>query len=141
MRASAWERKATVAMFGNREEKAAQAAAAQAEADRLLALPVADLAAEIMPVFGPSGASTKGGQRIGSLQAANWIMHSYPGRGKHLKELLDPVREGLQALEHAELVQRISLGQGSSHVVATRLGKTALEEGTVREYLNRSGPR
>jgi hypothetical protein len=46
--APAWESQATVAMFGNKEEKAAQAAAAQAKADRLLALPVADLAAEIM---------------------------------------------------------------------------------------------
>jgi hypothetical protein len=53
--------------------------------------------------------------------------------------LLDPIREGLQALEHAELVQRISLGQGSSHVVATRFGETALAEGTVRQYLNRPG--
>lgn len=53
--------------------------------------------------------------------------------------MLPPVQEGLQALEHAELIRRVRLGEGSSHVVATRLGETALAEGTVRQYLNRPG--
>jgi hypothetical protein len=41
-----------MALFGNREEKRAKAAAAQAESERLVALPVRELAAEIMPAFG-----------------------------------------------------------------------------------------
>jgi hypothetical protein len=46
-------------MFGDKAEKAARAAEAQAAAERLIALPAADLAVEIMPVFGPGGASAR----------------------------------------------------------------------------------
>jgi hypothetical protein len=123
-------------MFGNKAEKAAKAAEAQAAAERLIALPAADLAVEIMPVFGPGGASTKMGQRIGTLQIANWLLSSGPRGTGQLKQLLEPVREGVQVLENAGLVLRTNLGEGSSYLQATRLGQTALTEGSVRKHLH-----
>jgi hypothetical protein len=44
-----------VRVFGNRGEKAAREEAAGAEAQRLMALPVADFAAELMRAFGAGG--------------------------------------------------------------------------------------
>jgi|ERR1022692_1373699 hypothetical protein len=126
-------------MFGNKQEKAAQDAAARAEADRLVALPVAELAAAIMPVFGPNGAPTTGGRRIGALQVANWLMSSQPRGASHLKELLGPVREGVQALENAGLVMRTPLGEGSFSLNATRTGEAALADGSVRQHLGLPG--
>ena len=99
-------------MFGKKNERAARGAAAREAADSLLSLPVAALAAEIMPAFGPDGVSTKYGQRIGALQVANWLLKQYPRGTGQLKELLNPVREALQALEHAELILRRPLGGG-----------------------------
>ena len=48
-------------MFGNKGEKAAQDVAVSAEIERLISLPVADLAAEMMPAFGPDGPRVPGG--------------------------------------------------------------------------------
>ena len=42
-------------LFGNKVEKRAEEAAAQEAVDRLVGLPVADLAVEILPAFGPDG--------------------------------------------------------------------------------------
>jgi hypothetical protein len=61
-------------MFGNKDKKAHDASAAQAALDRLLALPVSELAANSL---------TKQGPRVsGSVMS-----------------LLGPAQEGLQALE------------------------------------------
>ena len=123
-------------MFGNKAEKAARAEAADAAVQRLLALSVADLAAEIMPVFGPGGASTRMGQRIGTLQIVNWLLSSGPRGTGQFKQLRGPVREGVQALEHAGLVMRVQLGGGDTCLQATRLGLTALAEGSAGSYLS-----
>jgi hypothetical protein len=122
-------------MFGNKQEKADQDAVARIEADRLLALPVPDFAAEVMRAFGPGGVPTTGGRRVGTLQIAVWLMKPFPRGSTHLKVLLDPIREGLQALENAGLVLRRHLGQGSSEYVATRVGESALADGSVRQHL------
>jgi hypothetical protein len=122
-------------MFGNKQEKADQDAAALVEAERLLGLPVPDLAAEIMRAFGPGGVPTTGGRRIGLLPIAAWLMRPFPRGSSHIKVLLDPVREGLQALLNAGLIIRRGLGQSSSDYVATRLGESALADGTVRQHL------
>ena len=124
-------------MFSKRDERAAHSAAARESADRLLSLPVADLAAEIMSAFGPNGVSTKYGQRIGALQVANWLLKQYPRGTGQLKELLNPVREGLQALEHAELILRRPLGDGNFEWQVTRLGESALADGSVSQHLVR----
>jgi hypothetical protein len=125
-------------LFGNRGEKAAQEAAAQAETDRLVALPVADLAAEIMRAFGPDGLETRAGHRQGPVEISTWLLSSFSNKAKYRQPVLGPVIEGLQALEHAGLVESRSFGgQGTSSKTfhATRLGETALAEGTVRQHL------
>ena len=126
-------------LFGRREEKIAQEAAAQAEFERLSALPVVDLATELLPAFGADAKKPV----HSALVATNWIMASYPRGGKYLKDLQQPVREALQALEHAGLLTqrvRISGGGGGSQMLMniTRLGETALAEGSVRRYLESS---
>jgi hypothetical protein len=123
-----------MALFGNKEEKEAEDQAARAEIDRLLSLPVPELAAEIMPAFGPDGA--RPGREVGLLQVANWLLRDHRRGVKYLKELLDPIREAVQALEHAELVLRLGHGSGeNARLKATRLGEQALAEGNVAKYL------
>ena len=124
-------------LFGKREEKAAQKEAARAEIERLCALPVADLAVEIMPAFGPEGVRGADHRGVASFQIANWLVASYPGRAGIWKQLVYPVSEAIQRLEHAELVERTTPGQpGSGDTVKlTRLGQTALSEDSVRRHL------
>ncbi len=121
-------------MFGNKAEKAARLAAADEWLQRLLDLSVTDLAAEIMPAFGLGGVSKKTGARISTLQAVVWLLSQGPRAGGQFKAILDPAREGSQALEHAGLVLRVQSGD-SSYWQATRLGMTALAEGSVRSHL------
>ena len=122
-------------MFGNKEEKAARQAAADEWLQGLLALSVADLAVEIMPAFGPGGVSKKMGARVGMLQVVLWLRSQGPSASGQFKTIIDPVREGVQALEHAGLVVRVQSGD-SSYWQSTRLGVTALAEGTVRSYVS-----
>jgi hypothetical protein len=123
-----------VALFGNKEKKAAEDQAARAEVDRLLALPVPKLAEEIMPAFGPGGA--RPGREVGLLQVGNWLLRDHRRGVKYMKELLQPIREAVQALEHAELVLRLGHGSGeNARLKATRLGEQALAEEDVAKYL------
>jgi hypothetical protein len=119
-------------LFGNKEEKAAQEAAAKAEAERLIGLPVADLAAELMPVFDSHGGKR---EKLNVIQVMTGLMSSYQRSSGHLKELNQPVREGLQALEHAALIEKKNIQGGAFCVSATRLGEEALADGSVRKYL------
>lgn len=126
-------------MFGNREKNVAEEQAAKAEADPLLAAPVAELAAAIMPAFGPAGQTThRNGLNILQLSAS--LMSSYPRGAKYLRELLDPTGEGVQMLEHAGLVQQRILGTGGGCWRVTRLGEAALAEGSVERYLAQVAP-
>lgn len=124
-------------LFGKSEEKAAQEEAVGAEVGRLNALPVADLAMELIPAFGPDGA--RAGKEINSLQASTWLMRSYPGGGKYLRRLHTAVCEGLQLLERVGLVEVLGGRRGSvatgAHLRATRLGEQALAAGDLRRYL------
>ncbi|MGA8747017.1 MAG: hypothetical protein WB507_14300 [Solirubrobacterales bacterium] len=122
-------------LFGNKEEKRAEDAAAEAQADRLAALPVADLAAVILPAFGPEGPGKGGDKDIGALQVGIYLMRDFP-RGNHfIKVLLDPINEGIQTLENAGLVKRTVQSIGGSSVSSTRLGLQAIEDGSARKYL------
>jgi hypothetical protein len=124
-----------VALFGNKEEKAAQEEAARAEAERLQSLTAAQFAEVLLPAFGPEGPKPSG--YINQLQVASWLMSSFPGgKTKFLIELRDPINEGLQALENAGLVVARSRGGQASLLKATRLGEEALAEGDVSKHLN-----
>jgi hypothetical protein len=122
-------------LFGKSEEKIAQEAAAQAAFERLSALPVADLAAEILPAFGPDQTRTA----HSLVGACVWLMDSQPRGKRYLIDLKRPVQEALQALEHAGLLigKVRSGGSGNAQTIMniTRMGETALAEGDIRRYL------
>lgn len=122
-------------LFGKSDEKKAQDEATKAAVDRLCALPPQELAAELMPVFGPGGPKesfSTGGLNI--LQIGIALLEPYPRSAGYLKNLQEPLREGLQVLEHAELILRQTHGAGT-WFHATRLGETALADGTVQQQI------
>lgn len=128
-------------LFGNKDEKRAREAAASAETERLVRLSVADLAAEIMPAFGPDGLQTRSGHRQGPVEISTWLLSSFSSSVKYRQPVLGPVIESLQALEHAGLVQRRGFGDNGASATyhATRLGETALADGSVRQHLTAAG--
>jgi hypothetical protein len=122
-----------VALFGKSEEKAAQDQAAQAEVERLQALSAVELAEVLMPAFGPDG--PKPGSYLNQLQVGMWLMSSHPRGTKYIKDLREPIMEGLQDLENAGLIVGRTRGGAASLLKATRLGEEALAQGTVGRYL------
>jgi hypothetical protein len=121
-------------LFRKAENKAEQDAAGVAELARLTALSATELAAEIMPAFGPDGPRSSGG--LNAVQVAQWLMASY-ARSPGLKPLLPPIAKAAQALEDAGLIEQkqSGLGTGSSSAKATPLGEQALSEHTVQQHL------
>jgi hypothetical protein len=122
-------------LFGNSEKKQAEKDAAEAAAARLIALPPAELAVELMPSLGPDGPRGQGpnhGPNI--LQIMIYLVKDIPRGSSHMKELEQPVREGLQVLEHADLVLRTTRGQGTWYS-ATRAGEAALADGSVQQQI------
>jgi hypothetical protein len=122
-------------LFGGGAEKAAQEAAAQAEFERLSALPRPELAVEVMRVFGPDGPGGKHSGGVNILQVLLALMASQPRGVRFTEQLQMPVREAVQLLENASLVLSIGDRTGGAHLVATALGQQALAEGTVAQYL------
>jgi len=135
-------------LFGNKEEKAAKRAVTDAEVERLLALSVWELAAEILPVFG-AGGTHSGGMTRWSGELADEIAKSLlsaqsggPSRSTSRQALSIPILEAIQALENAGLLLRTlevrqrsgtyDLKQG---LQITRLGQAALDEDRARAYL------
>jgi hypothetical protein len=122
-----------VALFGNKEEKVAEEQAARAEAERLQSMSAVELAEVLMPAFGPDG--PRPGSYLNQLQVASWLMSSFPRGTKYLKDLREPIMEGLQDLENAGLIVGRTRGGAASLLKATRLGEEALAEGNVAKYL------
>jgi hypothetical protein len=110
-------------LFGNKSEKLEEEAAAEAEASRLASLTATELAAEIMPVFGPEGPGRGEAPELNFLQVATWLMRTHRRGTKYLRDL-----------EVAGLVQQ--RGQ-SNRLSPTPAGKAALTEGSVRQHLIR----
>jgi hypothetical protein len=121
-------------LFGNKEDKAQQDAAAKAEADRLVAMSARDLAVDVLPAFGTGGPGA-GGKQIGTLGVAMYLMRDFPRGNVQAKQLIEPIREAFQALEHAGLIIEKVHNTGGSNVVITRAGSAALDEGTVASLL------
>jgi len=124
-------------LFGNKHDKHdghGDEEAARTEADRLTALPVPRLAAEILPAFGPGGPG-EDGKETGTFQVAMYLMAKFPGGNQFVKELYGPIGEGIQALENAGLVERRVRNVGGSVVHVTRLGREALETGSADRHL------
>lgn len=123
-------------MFGNKAEKAARDGSAQAEVDRLLALPLPDLAVEILGAFGPGGMQIKSGRRKGVFEVSEWLVAPNPSR--YRQPLIQPVLEGLQKLEHAGLLLKRSFGASAQATTydLTRAGEAALASGNARAQLS-----
>ncbi len=123
-----------MSLFRKSEEKVTQERAAQTEVDRLKELSVDDLAAELLPAFGPEGIPHSGGG-LRPQELCKWLLTSYP-RAFWINpgQLLMPVREGLQRLEHANLLSSAPYERMTVWRI-TRLGETALAEGKARQYL------
>jgi hypothetical protein len=110
-------------IFGskNKGEKQAQDAAGQDETDRLVALSVPELAAEMLPAFGADGPG-KGSKEIGTLQIGMFLMRDFPRGNQFVKQLVGPIREGIGSLESDGLIERRIHNTGGSNVVVTRAG-------------------
>jgi hypothetical protein len=126
-------------LFGgkNKEEKRVEDEAAKVEADRLVALSVPELAAEILPAFGPDGPG-KGGKETGTLQVGMYLMREFPRGNQHVKQLVQPIREGIQALENAGLIELRVHNIGGSNVRVTRAGLEAIETNSAAQHLTGS---
>jgi hypothetical protein len=126
-------------LFRKGEDKAEQDAAGAAEFARLCELSAPELAAAIMPAFGPDGPRSSGG--LNAVQIAQWLMASYT-RSQGLKPLLPPIQRATEALENVGLVEQkqSGLGTGSSSANATPLGEQALRDDAVQQYLEAPSP-
>jgi hypothetical protein len=116
--------------FHSRDERVAL----NAETERLRSLLPADLAAEIMPAFGPDGKF--GGDDLNVLMICNWLLRAHSGHG--VLQLRDRATAALHLLEDSGLIENLSrarTGAGAARLRATPLGREALASGTVRERL------
>ena len=141
---------------GSKQARAEQwRQAAQAEVARLSALPLAELAAEVMARgFGPGsrggddGSITVGQANAGAGPTADGISYRFvPDRGfssplptagdyQLREDVTRLVAEGLQQLEHASLVRfQLHTSMGYLDWAATRRGRAALERGEVLRLL------
>jgi hypothetical protein len=135
-------------------------AAMQAETARLGALPLEELAIEVMiRGFGPGGpgaddnAISLGQANVGAGPTAGDISLQFvPDRGfsfpvptpedVQLRERITRlVAEGLQELEHASLVRcQLHTAMGAFDWAATRRGRAALERGAVEHIMRTRAP-
>jgi len=122
-------------VFRRNEEKAARKAAAKEEIARLRAVPVDDLAVDVLPALGPDGPTR--GTSIRVQQLCEYLLRDYPGAGQmDTLDLTAPVNRALDMLDDAGLVSPISV-QRTPIWRITPLGERILAEGTVRERILR----
>ena len=122
-------------LFRRSEEKAARKAAAKEEIQRLRALDVDDLAADLLPGLGPEGPTR--GASIWPQQLCEYLLADWPGAGRmDILDLMARVNRALDRLDDAGLVRTISV-QRTPLWQITPLGERVLAEGTVRERLAR----
>lgn len=123
-------------LFRKSPEKIQQEAAAQAELDRLTALTPPALAAEILPAIGSDDLK----QHITGVRVQD-ICKALMGGIKvplmvNTGLLLLPVKEGLQRLEHANLVMQMAPGvDQSTKWRITSTGEQALADNNVAQLL------
>jgi hypothetical protein len=141
----------------HQQELAQWRQAAQAEYQRLYALPLADLAAEVMTRgFGPGGPGYDDDRYTVAHESLNRgptildisyrfvpdvdvdYRDGWGPEDKILREQVNKlVAEGLQQLEHASLVRcQIHHEMGTFDWAATRWGRTALDRGEVQAILH-----
>jgi hypothetical protein len=99
-------------------------------------MPPADLAAELLGAFGPGGSKNTYGDFVTSGDLVDWLFRGYPKPATSVKsQLLRPITEAMQLLEHAELVYVFLMWDftvthsGNAGWTATRLGWALLAKG------------
>jgi hypothetical protein len=131
-----------VPLFGGKHE--AENEKLRNELSRIEALPLKDLAVELMVKgFGPNGpAADSPGTAQHIAGAFNPAEGSFGIDDQALRDMYLVVVEGLQVLEHAGLVRYFVGGSGGVYdgfYASTRLGKAAIENGTVAQALGATG--
>jgi hypothetical protein len=125
-------------LFGDRHPEDDDAL--RAEVDRMSALTLPQLAGEVMTKgFGPGGPGADGAWALPNDVAGAFIpADSSRGLDQSLLDAVYQVAvEGIQVLEHACLVRLQFSGAGGHNAsyqvtyTATRMGRAALEQGTV----------
>jgi hypothetical protein len=126
-------------LFGNKEEKVAEETAGAAEVERLNALSTDDLAAELMPAFGPDGAKAKGRSGSAAMAVIQWLVADYP-RHPSLRPLADSVPVALQRLAAVGLLKTTGsgIGTGVQSYSLTPAGEEALTDDSVAQRLGDS---
>ena len=120
-------------LFRRSEEKEARRAAGKAEVERLRALNVEDLAADMLSGLGPDGPTH--GTSIRAQQLAEYLLRDFPGAGQRATlDLLAAVNRALDMLREAGLVSPISVQRDPVWRITPR-GERTLADGTVRSRL------
>jgi hypothetical protein len=117
--------------------------AARADVKRFIEMPLAELAATIMPVFGPYGPPIRklwwGARGIEVLQICDWLMRDHKRGYRQRSRLRNAVTRALHVLVEAGLIENTRRWARPGAVAATlrptALGQAALREGTVSERL------
>jgi hypothetical protein len=124
-------------LFRRSEEKVARKAAAKQEIERLRALPIDDLAVDVLAGLGPDGPTH--GHSVTRQQLCRYLLSDHPGAGQmDTLDLLVPVRKALERLEGLGFVYPISVQREPVWQI-TPLGETTLADGTVRQRLTGAG--
>jgi hypothetical protein len=91
-----------------------------------VALPVSELAKDVLPAFGPNGMKIKPGRRQGVFEVSEWLVAPHPSR--YRQPLIQPVLEALQQLENDGLLLKRAFGPNSQATTysLTRAGEAAL---------------
>ena|SRR5580692_11677754 len=126
-------------LFGNKQEKAAEEAAAVAEVSRLEALSTDELAAELMPAFRPGGARSKGRSGSNAMAVIRWLVRDHM-RHPSLRPLADSVPVALQRLTAAGLLKATGsgIGTGVNSYSLTPAGEEAISDDSVAQLLAKS---
>ena len=111
-------------------------AALEAEVDRLAALPLTELAAEILPYVPTIKLRSLGSQGPDVYEVAK-AMAPAKLKGPSTLRMAELIAEGLQVLEHAGLV-RLGIRGDESNALEfrlTRAGEAALADGAITDRL------
>jgi len=121
-------------LFRRSSEPSATDAAALARYEQLKALSPAALAAELLPALGANGLP-HASAGLAPQALCQWLLAETTGAAKfNPLQLLMPVREALQQLEHASLVTMSSRDRATIWRI-TALGETTIADGSVARRL------
>jgi hypothetical protein len=121
-------------LFRRGNETSASDTEALARYEHLRGLSPTALAALLLPGLGPDGVAHASGG-VAPQVLCNWLLVDTPGAAKfNPLQLLLPVREALQQLEHASLVTMSGRDRATIWRI-TALGETTLTDGSLATRL------